>query len=284
MTVRIDPSGDQPLIAMWSGPRNISTAMMRSFSSRSDTAVSDEPFYGAFLKTTGEPHAMADEVIADMDCDWHSVTAALGGPVPGGKAVWYQKHMSHHMEGSISVRDFPDHSHIFLIRDPDLMVASYRHKNELVDARQLGFARLVEYHKYVSDRMGRAAPVIDGNAVLADPPAQLAALCLTIGIGWDPAMLGWKMGRHPDDGIWGRHWYNAVWQSDGFGPPTARSELETAEQKIANACRADYEYLRQFQIGSGRKICCPTYTKSAYYQTAKFGSRKPWTALSPFAE
>lgn len=230
---------------MWSGPRNISTAMMRSFSSRADCAVSDEPFYGAFLKDTGEPHAMADAVMADMDCDWHRVAATLRGPIPGGKRVWYQKHMSHHMERPISVDDFPDHIHVFLIRDPDLMVASYRHKNELVDARQLGFERLVDYHARVSDRLGRPAPVIDGNAVLADPAVQLSALCDAIGINWDPAMLSWSKGPHPDDGIWGKHWYNAVWNSEGFGPPTPRSNLSASEQRIADACRSAYAALKR---------------------------------------
>jgi hypothetical protein len=235
-------------IAMWSGPRNISTAMMRSFSSRSDCAVTDEPFYGAYLKTTGEPHAMADEIIADMDCDWQSVASTMRGPIPGGKAVWYQKHMSHHMEGAVSVDDFPDHVHVFLIRDPALMVASYRRKNELVDARQLGFERLVEYHRRVSDRLGHPAPVIDGNAILADPSSKLAALCNAIGIDWDPAMLKWSKGPHPDDGIWGAHWYDAVWKSEGFGSPTTLSELNSAEHDIVRACRADYDYLRVFQL------------------------------------
>lgn len=235
-------------IAMWSGPRNISTAMMRSFSSRADCAVSDEPFYGAYLKQTGEPHAMANEIIAAMDCDWHSVAATLRGPIPGGKVVWYQKHMSHHMEGPVSVTDFPDHTHIFLIRDPALMVASYRHKNDLVDARQLGFERLVEYHNGVSDKLGRPAPVIDGNAILADPAGKLALLCEAIGIEWDPAMLRWAKGLHPDDGIWGRHWYNAVWNSDGFGLPTTHSELSPKEQRIADACRASYDALARYSI------------------------------------
>ena len=145
-------------IAMWSGPRNISTAMMRSFSSRADCAVTDEPFYGAYLKLTGEPHAMADDIIADMNCDWQSVSATMRGAIPGGKPVWYQKHMSHHMEGPVGIDDFPDHVHIFLVRDPDLMVASYRQKNELKSADQLGFARLLEYHDRISDRLGHAAP------------------------------------------------------------------------------------------------------------------------------
>ena len=236
------------LIAMWSGPRNISTAMMRSFSSRADTAVTDEPFYGAYLKATGERHAMADEIIADMDCDWQSVAAAMCGPVPDGKAVWYQKHMSHHMEGPVGIDDFPDHVHVFLVRDPVLMVASYAQKNELKDAAQLGFARLVEYHDRVSQRLGRPAPVVDSNRLLADPESKLRALCAAIGVDSDPAMLCWPRGPHPADGIWAAHWYNAVWNSGGFGPPTAPSELTADQRRIADECRANYEALVQYCV------------------------------------
>ena len=132
-------------IAMWSGPRNISTAMMRSFSSRADCAVSDEPFYGAFLDATGEPHPMAAETIASMDCDWHSVLATQSGEAPGGAPVWYQKHMPHHMVGPVSITDMPHHRHAFLIRAPERVVASYRAKNELRSPDILGFARMRRY-------------------------------------------------------------------------------------------------------------------------------------------
>ncbi len=233
---------------MWSGPRNISTAMMRSFSARADTAVTDEPFYGAYLKATGEPHAMADEIMADMDCDWHSVANAMRGDVPDGKAVWYQKHMSHHMEGPVGIDAFPDHIHVFLIRDPDLMVASYAQKNELKDAAQLGFARLVDYHDCVSQQLGQPAPVVDSNRLLADPEGKLRALCAAIGIDWDPAMLRWPKGHHPADGIWASHWYNAVWNSDSFGPPTAPSALTGEQQRIADDCRASYEALIRYGV------------------------------------
>lgn len=233
-------------VAMWSGPRNISTALMRSFSARADCAVSDEPFYGAYLKQTGARHAMADEIIVEMDCDWQSVAAALRGPVPEGKPIWYQKHMSHHMAGPVGIDDFPTLSHVFLIRDPDLMVASYRQKNELHDAAQLGFERLVDYHARVSDRMGRPAPVIDSNRLLADPEAMLRALCAAISIDWDPAMLRWPEGPHPADGIWAPHWYNAVWASTGFGQPTPFRALSGKAQRIADACRPHYATLLRY--------------------------------------
>jgi hypothetical protein len=235
-------------IAMWSGPRNISTAMMRSFSSRADCAVTDEPFYGAFLKTSGEHQPMADEVIADMDCDWQSVAAGMRGAVPGRKTVWYQKHMPHHMVGPVDILDFPDHAHAFLIRDPDLVVASYAAKNDLRAPHLLGFAQMVDYHSRISDRLGRAAPVVDSNDILADPPAVLAAFCKALGIDWDEAMLRWPAGPHPADGIWGSHWYNAVEKSTGFGAPTPFTPLSDEARRIADACRENYERLAALRI------------------------------------
>ncbi len=237
-------------IAMWSGPRNISTAMMRSFSSRADCAVTDEPFYGAFLKATGEPHPLAAETMADMDCDWQSVASAMRGPVLDGKAVWYQKHMPHHMVGPVDILDFPDHAHAFLIREPELVVASYLAKNEVRAAHLLGFAQMVDYHKRISDRLGKAAPVVDSNAILAGPEGVLAKLCSALGIDWDPAMLRWTPGRHPADGVWGRHWYHAVEKSSGFGSPTPPATLNAEAQKIADQCQADYAYLQQFALAA----------------------------------
>jgi Sulfotransferase domain len=235
-------------IAMWSGPRNISTAMMRSFSSRSDCAVTDEPFYGAFLKTSGEPHPVAADIMADMDCNWQSVAHRMRGDVPQGKAVWYQKHMPHHMVGGVDIMDFPDHTHTFLIRDPDLVAASYASKNELHSAQQLGFSRLADYHKRISDYLSCPAPVADSNDILTSPAAVLEKLCLAVGIHWDPAMLSWPLGPHPTDGIWAAHCYNAVDQSTGFGPPTVATKLPADACRISDACRADYEYLAGFRI------------------------------------
>ena len=238
-------------IAMWSGPRNISTAMMRSFGARADCAVSDEPFYGAFLKTTGEAHPMAAETIADMDCDWASVRQALSGPIPGNKAVWYQKHMPHHMVGPVGLADFPEHRHAFLIRAPERVVASYAAKNELRAPELLGFAQLRAYFDAEADRTGKAPPVIDTDTVLSNPAAVLSRLCRALGIGWDPAMLAWQKGPHPQDGIWGAHWYDKVNASTGFAPPPGPlPELAGDYLAVAQACRADYEALKRYALGA----------------------------------
>lgn len=176
-------------IAMWSGPRNISTAMMRSFGARPDCTVSDEPFYGAFLKASGEDHPLGAETIADMDCDWRSVLAAQSGEARGSAPIWYQKHMPHHMVGPVSIADMPDHRHAFLIRAPERVVASYARKNELRRAEMLGFAQLRRYFDMQADRIGSAPPVVDSDAILRDPAGVLEKLCGALGIAWDPAML-----------------------------------------------------------------------------------------------
>jgi hypothetical protein len=234
---------------MWSGPRNISTALMRSFSSRPDCAVSDEPFYGAFLKATGEPHPLAAETIAAMDCNWHSVLAALNGEAPGGKPVWYQKHMPHHMVGPISIADMPHHRHAFLIRAPERVVASYRAKNELRRPELLGFAGLRRYFEYEAQRTGIAPPVVDCDDILADPAGVLAKLCAALGLAWDEAMLSWPSGPHPEDGVWGAHWYDRVNASAAFGQPAGPlPALDGEHARTAEACRADYEALKGHAI------------------------------------
>ncbi|QTD56260.1 sulfotransferase-like domain-containing protein [Parasphingorhabdus cellanae] len=240
----------QPVrIAMWSGPRNISTAMMRSFGSRSDCAVTDEPFYGAFLKKTGFQQPMADQIIASMDCDWTSVKNAMRGPVPEGRALWYQKHMPHHMVDDVSIADFPDHRHAFLIRNPEDVVASYAAKRVEVTADDLGYERQVEYLDQVAQLTGTAPIVMDSAEILQNPEAHLQSLCTALDISWDPAMLSWKPGPRDTDGIWASHWYNRVLDTTSFAPPSDRSPTLThAQQQVADQCRKFYNQLLAFRL------------------------------------
>jgi len=236
-------------IAMWSGPRNLSTAMMRSFGSRADTHVTDEPFYGAYLKETGDPQPMADDVMASMDCDWRGVARSMTGPNPAGTPIWYQKHMAHHMVGPIAHHDLPGLRHAFLIRDPARVVASYAAKRVAVRPDHLGADKQVEFFDREADRLGNTPPVIDSADVLRDPAAMLQKLCAALGIAWDPAMLSWQAGLHPTDGVWGTHWYDAVAASTGFGAPDKpQPELTRDERAVADACRADYDHLAQHKI------------------------------------
>lgn len=244
-------------IAMWSGPRNLSTAMMRSFGSRADTFVSDEPFYGCFLKTTGAPHPMRAETIAAMDCDWRSVMASLRGPIPEGQSlkrgtvphIWYQKHMWHHMTGPIGYDDFAGFIHAFLIREPERMIASYLRKREAAAFEDFGLERQAEFFGREADRLGRAPPVVDANDVLTNPEMVLSKLCTALGIPWDLAMLSWAPGRRETDGPWAPHWYGAVERSTGFGPPeTAPVGLPDEARRLADRCRPYYERLAEHRL------------------------------------
>ena len=236
---------------MWSGPRNLSTAMMRSFGSRSDTFVSDEPFYGAFLKTSDADHPMRERVIAAMDCDWRRVARSLAGPVPGGSPIWYQKHMWHHMVGPVGYDDFTGFTHAFLIREPEQMIASYLRKREAAAFEDFGLERQAEFFEREADRLGTSPPVVDANDVLRDPQGTLSALCAALGIAWDEAMLSWPPGPRSTDGPWAPHWYAAVEASTGFGPPESGPvELPEAARRLADRCRPYYQRLVAHRLRS----------------------------------
>ena len=238
-------------IAMWSGPRNLSTAMMRSFGSRADTFVTDEPFYGCFLAETGLDHPMRKDVIASMDCNWRSVMDRLSGDPPDGSPIWYQKHMWHMMVGPIGYRDFAGFRHAFLIREPERMIASYLRKREAAAFEDFGLERQAEFFEREADRLGHAPAVVEANDVLADPEGVLSRLCAALGITWDPAMLSWAPGRRETDGPWAPHWYGAVERSTGFGPPeTDPVDLPGDARRLADRCRPYYERLAAHRIGA----------------------------------
>jgi len=234
-------------IAMWSGPRNLSTAMLRSFGARADCFVSDEPYYGAYLRQTGDDHPMAAEVIAAMDCDWHSVTATLSGPCD--RPVWYQKHMVHHMVGPVGLADLAGFTHAFLIRAPERVIASYSAKREVVTAEGLGFARQRDWFAREADRLGHAPPVVDSADVLADPAGTLTRLCAALGLAFDPAMLHWPAGPRATDGVWAPHWYGRVLASTGFeGREGPLPVLDGEAARVRDACRPYYEAMAAHRI------------------------------------
>lgn len=238
-------------VAMWSGPRNLSTAMMRSFGSRADTFVSDEPFYGCFLTDTDLDHPMRDEVIESMDCDWRSVMETLSGDPPDGSPIWYQKQMWHMMTGPIGHQDFAGFRHAFLIREPERMIASYLKKRDAARFEDFGLEKQAEFFERECNRLGHAPPVIDANDVLANPGGVLAKLCEALEIAWDPAMLSWAPGRRETDGVWAVHWYNAVENSTGFGAAeTEPVDLPPRARRLADRCRPFYERLEAHKIAA----------------------------------
>lgn len=238
-------------IAMWSGPRNISTAMMRSFGNRPDTAVIDEPFYAAYLAGTGIQHPLREESLASQPTDWRDVIKAILGPVPGDKPIWYQKHMTHHMLPEFGRDWTAECRNAFLIRAPEDVLASYTEKRTEVALEDIGFVQQREIFEREAERLGSAPPVIDGADVLRDPKGTLSALCDALGIPFTEQMLHWPAGLRDTDGTWAPAWYDAVERSTGFAPPrppvpfeSLRDDLKT----IAAAARPHYERLQQFRL------------------------------------
>jgi len=248
----IAPTPAKPLrIAMWSGPRNISTAMMRAWENRGDCAVSDEPLYAAYLAATGLDHPMREEVITAGDTDAGRVIDALLGPVPDGKPLWYQKHMAHHLLPGMDRGWIGRMANVLLIRDPREVVASYLKAREQVTAEDIGLPQQVELCTML-DAAGTPPPVIDARDFLQAPEAHLRSLCELLGIGFGDRMLRWPAGPRASDGVWAPHWYAQVWRSTGFDPPraTAHVPLTPQGEAVVAACQPHYErlYARRLRI------------------------------------
>jgi hypothetical protein len=241
----------EPLrIAMWSGPRNISTAMMRSFENRPDTAVVDEPFYAVYLAATGEDHPMRDGVLASQPTDWREVADALTGSIPGAAAVFYQKHMTHHMVDGVGLDWMDACRNVFLIRRPEEVVASYGKRRETVSLHAIGVERQAELFDREAQRLGRAPVVIDSADALTDPRGILRALCAELGLAFSESMLSWPAGKRATDGVWAPAWYDRVERSTGFQPPSAKpaSDLTLEQQRVADVAQPYYDRLARWRI------------------------------------
>lgn len=236
-------------IAMWSGPRNISTAMMRSWENRRDCSVVDEPFYAAYLADTGLEHPMREQILLAQSTDYSKVVEELTA-YPVTTPLFYQKHMTHHIPRGMGMRWCRALQHCFLIRDPAEVVASYVQKMPQIDADAIGIERQAELFDEISDITGRPPAVIDSNDVLRNPASVLGQLCDYLGVDFQAReMLHWPRGRRAADGIWASHWYQSVEDSTGFGDYTPGETLLTGEQRaLADAMRPLYERLAAVRL------------------------------------
>jgi len=236
-------------IAMWSGPRNLSTAMMRSFENRPDCAVWDEPFYAAYLAATGAEHPMRNAVIAAGETDWRRVAERCLGEPPTGARIFYHKLMTHHMIPAFGRGWIGQVRNAFLIRDPSRVVASYGNKRAEVELGDIGFTEQYALFQEAADRLGHAPPVIDSDDVRGNPRGVIAALCEALGIPFDEHMLAWPEGGRDSDGAWAPHWYDAVNRSTGFAPPAeSLPPLTGHAERVAAAARPYYEALHAHAI------------------------------------
>jgi hypothetical protein len=236
-------------LAMWSGPRNLSTALMRSFGNRADTVVVDEPLYAHYLVVTGLDHPGRDDVIAAQPHDWRAVAQALTGRIPGGHRVYYQKHMTHHLTPDVGREWLAGVTNAFLVRDPAGVVASYAKVRSEPTLEDLGLPQQVEIFRACADRLGTPPPVVDAADLLAAPGPVLAALCDRVGLPFDEAMLAWPPGPRAEDGVWAPHWYASVERSTGFGPPRGeRPEVPDRLLPLLERCLPYYEELLPHRI------------------------------------
>lgn len=236
-------------IAMWSGPRNISTAMLRSWGERSDTFVCDEPLYAHYLLTTRVDHPGRDEVIASQENDWRRVVGWLTGEIPEGRLVFYQKHMAHHLLPVIGRDWLSKVTSVFLIRNPGEMLTSLVRVTPNVGLNDTGLARQWELFERQRSLSGEIPPVIDSRDVLENPRGVLSALCDALDLPFDEAMLSWEPGRRDTDGVWAKHWYSAVEKSSGFAPYEHKADAVPAHlADVLDECHQIYDRLYEHRI------------------------------------
>ena len=223
--------------------------MMRAWENRPDTSVVDEPFYAYYLNATGEAHPIAEEVIANGETDWRKLVKNLTGEVPGGKPVFYQKQMTHHLLPEIDRSWLTGLTNCFLIREPAEVIASYLKKNHEPSVADLGFVQQAEIFHFVREATGKIPPVIDARDVLQNPARVLQLLCEAVGVDFDEAMLSWPPGLRATDGIWAKHWYAEVEKSTGFQPYQEREcSVPNRLRGVYDACAEVYRELREFRL------------------------------------
>ncbi len=238
-------------LAMWSGPRNISTAMMRSWGNRPDTFVTDEPLYAHYLQHTGRQHPGRSETLAAGQTDPAKVIAWLTGPVPGGKAVWYQKHMTHHLLPHLNRGWMRQLANCFLIRDPrEVLTSLVKHVRDMT-LPDTGYAQQVEIFDLVRGWTGKTPPVLDARDVLENPERVLGLLCEAVGAEFTDRMLSWPPGLRETDGVWAKYWYKEVETTTSFRPYKPKNEpLDRRFAGLLDECVALYERLYRHRIAN----------------------------------
>ena len=236
-------------IAMWSGPRNISTSLMRSWESRGDAMVTDEPFYGYYLEKTDSNHPMKDEVIESQETDWRKVAKWLNGPSDNGKPIWYQKHMAQHFLPEMGINWISGLINCFLIREPEQVLASYYAKREVVSLDEIGYRQQVELLEFEKVRTDQIPPVLDCKDVLENPEKLITLLCQRLGVPFTKKMLSWPKGRRVTDGVWGKHWYDKVEDSTEFLPYNPKIiDLPNELVGICKEAKEYYNFLKSHRI------------------------------------
>lgn len=240
---------DETYIAMWSGPRNLSTAMMRSFENRTDTVVLDEPFYAHFLKETNLDHPGREEIILKQDNNWDRIVKRITGPIPGSKKIWYQKHMAQHNLEGCDLNWIKSFHNCILIRDPKYVIPSYNKEYSLSDEKLLGYCQQLNLIRILEDEEGITPPIFDATDILEKPEQALKKICISVGIRFSQKMLKWPKGKRKSDGIWAKYWYRNVENSSGFQPFQKKNiVIDKKLIPLYDKCLADYNSMYEKRI------------------------------------
>jgi len=241
-------SQNQIRIAMWSGPRNISTAMMRSFENRKDTFVIDEPFYAYYLSKTGFDHPGREDVLKSQSTKWKDVVNLIIGDIPDKKLIWYQKHMVHHISNNRDIGWVKFFNNCFLIRHPKDVIISFAKQSPINGINDLGYIQQVNLFKKINNITGKYPLVFDAKDILTDPENYLRMICQYFKISFSKKMLNWPKGLRVTDGIWSPYWYKNVINSNSFNP--YKKSLESIPNQYKNLldeCLPYYDYLYSFK-------------------------------------
>ena len=235
------------IVACWSGPRNISTALMRSWSSRSDTFVTDEPFYAYYLSETKLKHPMHMEIINKYSTDYIKIVNYLNSKTPDGKKIWYQKHMAHHILNLNDIDWITNFENCILLRHPKEVISSYSNKNKLNSFEELGYRQQYEIIKLLKKK-NKSFIIIDSSELLQNPAKVLGTWCKKINIKYEQSMLNWKKGNHINDGIWWKSWYDNVIKTTGFQKYKKKDiNIESEYDSIYNESMKYYTYIKEFK-------------------------------------
>ena len=238
-------------ISMWSGPRNISTALMRSFENRSDTTVIDEPFYSCFLKNTGIKHPLYREVIEKYDSSWSNIANILTGPIPNNKNIWYQKLMTHHWTDNQSLDWTINTKNCFLIRNPKDVILSYLKIHKDVTPELTGLPQQIHIFNYIKEKTNKIPIVINSEDILKNPKLMLQKLCNLLDIPFLEPMLSWPTGKRDSDGIWGEYWYKNVVKTSSFSKPSRKNEkLPGQFSSLLDECNTYYKQIKKYEINN----------------------------------
>lgn len=233
-------------ICLWSGPRNVSTALMYSFAERDDTRVVDEPLYGHFLRVTGTRHPGREEVLDAVDCDGDRVMRELLRRTDTD--VLFLKQMAHHLV-DVDIGFLAHTENVFLIRDPEQMLPSLTIQLPDAGLSDTGLKKQWQLYQQLSDA-GQCPAIIDARALLMDPRGVLQALCSHLGIPYTDAMLSWRTGPRAEDGVWARHWYHAVHESSGFSPYVHKTGFPDRLRPLLEECAPWYDRLQTHAIAA----------------------------------